>query len=233
MAVTPGDRGRFEDFDAVAQSDHWDDETKAVVFSRLAMKPPVAFFTPDEEAGARALLDRLLGQDDEPKVPVLELIDARLLRHEGDGYRYHDMPDDWDAWKRSIAALDEDAVRSYHRGFAELDALRQKHLIERVRSAPDSWHGMPGKRVFQLWMRYATTAFYSHPWAWNEIGFPGPAYPRGYKALGLDRREPFERREHDPRDPIPWLTKVEAARAEHDGSPNLSSSGADTAVEDD
>jgi len=233
MGVTPGDRGRFEDFDAVAQSDHWDDETRAVVFSRLATRAPVVFFTNDEEAVARALLDRLLAQDDEPKVPVLELIDSRLLRREGDGYRYHDMPDDGDAWKRSVWALDDEAVRRCHKRFSELDTRCQKHLIEQVRTAPGTWHGMPGTRVFQLWMRYATTAFYSHPWAWNEIGFPGPAYPRGYKALGLDRLEPFERRERDPRDPIPWLRKVEAARAEHDERPDPSRSGADTTAETD
>ena len=28
--------------------------------------------------------------------------------------------------------------------------------------------------------------------AWDEMGFPGPAYPRGYKNLGLGKREPFE-----------------------------------------
>ena len=37
------------------------------------------------------------------------------------------------------------------------------------------------------------TAFYSHPWAWNEIGFPGPAYPRGYLNLGINAREHWER----------------------------------------
>ena len=46
--------------------------------------------------------------------------------------------------------------------------------------------------VWSLWTRYVCTAFYSHPWAWNEIGFGGPAYPRGYKNLGIDRREPYE-----------------------------------------
>ena len=46
--------------------------------------------------------------------------------------------------------------------------------------------------MWSLWTRYACTAFYSHPWAWNEIGFPGPAYPRGYKNPGVDAREPFE-----------------------------------------
>ena len=52
-------------------------------------------------------------------------------------------------------------------------------------------------------MRYACTAFYSHPWAWNEIGFGGPAYPRGYKNIGLDRREPWEGPEVGAHDPKP------------------------------
>ena len=42
----------------------------------------------------------------------------------------------------------------------------------------DCWHGRPAKHVWSLWTRYACTAFYSHPSAWTEIGFPGPAYPR-------------------------------------------------------
>ena len=46
--------------------------------------------------------------------------------------------------------------------------------------------------MWSLWTRYACTAFYSHPWAWNEIGFPGPAYPRGYLNPGVDAREHWE-----------------------------------------
>ena len=40
--------------------------------------------------------------------------------------------------------------------------------------------------------------------AWDEIGFPGPAYPRGYKNPGVGEREPFEvpRRAARPRDPV-------------------------------
>ncbi len=43
-------------------------------------------------------------------------------------------------------------------------------------------------RRTQAWsvvMRAVLSAFYSHPWAWNEIGFGGPAYPRGYARLGV------------------------------------------------
>jgi hypothetical protein len=64
-------------------------------------------------------------------------------------------------------------------------------------------------------MRYACSAFYSHPWAWNEIGFGGPAYPRGYKYLALGAREPWEVPERDARDPVPWIERAEAAKKRH------------------
>jgi hypothetical protein len=54
-------------------------------------------------------------------------------------------------------------------------------------------------------MRYVVQAFYSHPWAWNEIGFGGPAYPRGYAAFGsphLGEREPWEGEESAHFDPV-------------------------------
>ena len=54
-------------------------------------------------------------------------------------------------------------------------------------------------------MRGALAAFYSHPWAWNEIGFGGPAYPRGYMRLqvGHAGREPSEADEAFEVDPVP------------------------------
>jgi hypothetical protein len=64
------------------------------------------------------------------------------------------------------------------------------------------WHGLPADRVWSLWTRYACTAFYAHPWAWNEIGFSGPAYPRGYKNAGVGRREPWEVADREDLDPV-------------------------------
>jgi hypothetical protein len=34
--------------------------------------------------------------------------------------------------------------------------------------------------------------YYGHPWAWDEIGFGGPAYPRGYMRLERGEPEPWE-----------------------------------------
>jgi hypothetical protein len=224
--TTPGGHDRFPGFDVMAEAGHWDDVTRAAVVQRLAAPSPLSFFTVHEEPTVRALCDRLLGQDAEPRVPVVEAIDARLRRGDGDGYRYVDMPEDGEAWKRSLAGLDDDARQRADRRFAALDRSTQRNLIDHVRRAEGNegnegnegkWHDMPAALVFGLWMRYAATAFYSHPWAWNEIGFPGPAYPRGYKATAPGRREPFEVAEVDARDPIPWVRRVEAARRLHAG----------------
>jgi hypothetical protein len=214
--ATPGGRQpRFVGYDVLRQVDEWDAETSAVVQARLRPVGSARFFSETEEPTARALVDRLLAQDDEPRVPVFELIDARLLSNDGDGYRYADMPADPEAWHRSLGALDDESNALHHMAFHELDVEQQMALVEAVRLSEDLWHGLPAPRLFGLWMRYSCAAFYSHPWAWNEIGFGGPAYPRGYVNIGLDRRERWERPERDAADPIPWVERAEAARKAH------------------
>jgi hypothetical protein len=185
------------------------------VRARLEHPRELHFFTEAEEPTARALVDRLLSQDNEPKIPVLEMIDERLATGCGDGYRYEDMPEDGDAWRYSIAGLDADAQELRGKPFHALDRGTQMDCIEHVQTLKSTWHGLPPQHVFALWMRYAAAAFYSHPWAWNEIGFGGPAYPRGYGNLGVDKRETWERPEHDAHDPIPWMHRAEAAKRAH------------------
>ncbi len=96
-AVTPGGKGRFPGYDVLDEVDRWDDLTAGVVLARLDPQQELSFFTPAEQATASALFDQLLAQVDEPKVPVLELVDRRLALDETDGWMYEDMPEDPDA----------------------------------------------------------------------------------------------------------------------------------------
>ncbi|HET7339242.1 MAG TPA: gluconate 2-dehydrogenase subunit 3 family protein [Candidatus Dormibacteraeota bacterium] len=194
---------RFPGFDVLAQSDHWDATTRRVVTARLDTGGGRNFFTADEEPVCRALCATLLALDGSPgEPPVFEMIDGRLAEGITDGWHYDDMPADAEAWRRSLAELER-------RGFRDADDGERRSLIEAVRADRERLAGMPGKRLFDLWMRYACTAYYAHPTAWNEIGFGGPAYPRGYKNLGLDRREPWEVEEAGARDPIPVVERAE------------------------
>ncbi|MGN7200481.1 gluconate 2-dehydrogenase subunit 3 family protein [Arthrobacter sp. SAFR-044] len=191
--------GRYPGFSTLAQAKHWDHATAAVVQSRLGLPPDVRFFTPAEEAAARALFDQLLDQHAEPRVPVVNMVDARLAEEQTDGWHYGNMPRDGEAWRVSLAALDREANSRAGCIFARLDAGQQAGLLQDICDLDQElWQGLPADRVWSLWTRYACTAFYSHPLAWDEIGFGGPAYPRGYKNLGVDRLEPFEVRDVRP-----------------------------------
>ncbi len=193
---------RFPGFDVLAQSGHWDAVTAGVVLSRVGRPPDIRFFTPAEEAAATALCDRLLGQDDgEPKVEVVPSIDARLAEQQTDGWRYADMPQDGQAWRDTLRFLDSDSRDACSRDFALAPADDQRAVIQAVQDlGAKDWHGLNAAHVWSLWTRYACTAFYAHPSAWNEIGFPGPAYPRGYKNPGVNAREPFEVADAAPAD---------------------------------
>jgi hypothetical protein len=212
-AVTPQGRGRYPGFDVLDQTDTWDDVTSGAVLARLSHPTGLAFFTPAEVAVARPLLDLLLDQDAEPRVPVLEEIDGRLAMGETDGWHHDTMPEDGEAWRRTLAALDAEARQRFSAGFGELGRRQQTALVQAVQDADDCWHGFRAAQVWSLWTRYACTAFYSHPWAWNEIGFPGPAYPRGYLNLGVDAREKWEQRDRVGADPVPAGRRIEGARA--------------------
>ena len=101
-----------------------------------------SFFPPAHEPSARALLDRLLAQDAPPKLPLFELVDARLAAGETDGWRYEDMPEDGEAWLLTVQALDDDAAARWHEGrFADLAREAQIELLLPEGFAPVMcWH---------------------------------------------------------------------------------------------
>ena len=190
---------RFPGFDVLSLARDWDQVTADVVLARTVIPPVLKFFTAAEEASAAALVDQITGQHDEARVPVLQMIDSRLAAGETDGWRYADMPEDGQAWRDTLSYLDADAFLRCGTSFAGASAVDQMALLQAVQDlGSDEWHGLPAAHVWSLWTRYACTAFYSHPAAWSAIGFPGPAYPRGYKNAGVGKLEPFEVQDAQP-----------------------------------
>jgi hypothetical protein len=177
----------------MAQQSHWDDVTARLIDGRLHVSSELRFFTPREARTVDRLAAQIVG--DPAPVPVAALVDHRLAAGETDGWRHHDLPEDAEAWRRSLAWLDADARDVAGAAFADLAPADASAIVDVVQHAGgNAWHAATGGHVWSLWTRYVCAAFYSHPYAWDEIGFPGPAYPRGYGNLGLDRREPWERR---------------------------------------
>ena len=104
-----------------------------MVLDRVANDPPIRFFDEREARTLRAFCDVVTGQDSEPRIPVLEMVDAKLHAGRLDGYRHHDMPPDPETWRRVAANLDDERSRARLRGRVRRRAGSelQHELVER------------------------------------------------------------------------------------------------------
>lgn len=203
--VTPQMHGRYPDYNVLDEIDHWDEVTRRVVLERVQSTPPLRFFTEPEARTLGAFCDVVMAQDAEPKVPVLNLVDAKLFAGKLDGFRYADMPDDRETWRLVARGLDAAARQHGSQDFAGAPPEAQRTVVQALSEGAlhgEVWDQLVPKKAWSVVMRGVLSEFYSHPWAWNEIGFGGPAYPRGYARLGVGQREAWEGAPAFERDPV-------------------------------
>ncbi len=181
----------------------WDAITREVIARRLAVPREPRFFTPAEWETLGALCDRILPQPPgRPPVPLPAYVDAKITEKHLDGYRYASLPPQGEAWRRGLAALDAEAQAAAGTRFHALAPEHQDRLITAMQHGEltsPAWGGMPCQPFFEhRVIADITHAYYAHPTAWNELGFGGPASPRGYVRMKLDTRDPWEPVEAKP-----------------------------------
>ncbi|MFZ0662248.1 MAG: gluconate 2-dehydrogenase subunit 3 family protein [Acidobacteriaceae bacterium] len=192
--------GYYPGFDTLSQQAFWDESTRKVILERVKNIPKLYFFTPEEAPIIQATFDHIIPQDDrnaEKKISIVPFVDQRLHKNRIDGYRYASMPSDRDAYRLGIAAIEEMSRTLHGCGFADLASLKQDKLLESLHdgkpeAAHETWKRMPVHRFWMLLVQDAVEVYYAHPYAWDEIGFGGPAYPRAYTRLERGEAEPWE-----------------------------------------
>jgi hypothetical protein len=192
--------GYYPGFHTLDQKNYWDAATRKLVLDRVATVPPIRFFTTEEAATMQAVIDRILPQDDRSeasRIPILPHIDERLYLNRIEGYRYEDMPSDQEAYRLACRAIDVMAHSLYRSSFATLRTMQQEIILQSLhdaepRAAQSLWRRMNLKRFWTMLVSDCCAVYYAHPYAWDEIGFGDPAYPRGYMRLEGGEAEPWE-----------------------------------------
>jgi hypothetical protein len=182
----------------------WDGITRQVIEQRLSTPDEPRFFDAVEWAALRALCDCIVPQRaNESRVPLAALLDAKLHGSSpGDGYRDARLPPMRQAWKRGLAALDAECRAVHELPFASVTPEARIALLHRAQLGDlrgPAWLGMPSDVFFANRILHDICGiYYSHPYAWSEIGFGGPANPRGYVRMVSNRRDPWEPKEIRP-----------------------------------
>ncbi len=206
--------GYYPGFHTLDQKAFWDAATRKVVLDRVDNVPEIRFFNPGQARLMKAVSERIVPQDDRDethKIPIVPWIDERLFADRHDGYRFEDMPPDREAYRLGLRGIEEIARHLHRQSFCEIGVGEQDQILEtlheaRPPAAHEIWKQLPVHRFWMLLVQDCVTVYYSHPWAWDEIGFGGPAYPRAYMRLERGEPEPWEKDEkrHE------WIAPVSA-----------------------
>ncbi len=231
-AIERDQPGYYAGFSTLDQQAFWDEATRKVVLDRMTRALPIRFFTPEEARTMGAVFDRILPQEDRSpsrRIPLLPGIDDRLFHNRIEGYRYEDMPPDQEAYRIAAKAFAEMAQTVHGKPFDELETIEQENLIQSLHAekpvaAEQTWKGVNLKRFWSLLVADCCGIYYAHPWAWDEVGFGGPAYPRGYMRLEDGQPEPWEVGEqryfwHAPLDTISDRPESENAGDDEQSNP--------------
>jgi hypothetical protein len=198
---------RFPNYHVLSKRDSlsWNDATRRAIDARLAVQDRPEFLSADEYRTLKAVCERILPQPDrsEPdKVPIAGLLDQHLKQRGESGTRYEPMPYDGESWKIGLAALEAEAQARHGVRFHALSPAEADGLLEDCQAGylqHQAWRNVPPQMFFKR--RILTDIpgmYYAHPLAWDEMGFGGPASPRGYVRLQANRRDAWEAAEAYP-----------------------------------
>jgi hypothetical protein len=190
---------RFPGYDVLSKrwTPSWNHKTREVINRRLALPNEPRFLTGEEFALVTAIAARIVPQPrHRPAVPVAAVIDHQLDRDQGDGYRHAGMPPLREAWRQGLRALDAEARAAYDAPFDQLRTSDQDALLARMQKGElkdAAWGDIASGTFFKQRLAHDIVhAYYAHPASWNEIGWGGPASPRGYVRMGFNERDPWE-----------------------------------------
>lgn len=188
----------YPGFNTLAEQDAWDDYSRSVVLKRLQPAKPT-LLRQDEIDTVRAIARNLLYESREKLLDfVVAHIDSQLASPIGESERKSMLPPQDVLVRRGLAALNGAAMEMESKPFHLCKPETQAHLLQTLQKGqaalPAVFADVPQKDLFKKLLLLSVDAFSSHPAIWSEMGYPGPAYPRGYYRI--------ERGLHDPWEPV-------------------------------
>lgn len=188
---------RYPAYDVWEQHMEWDEHTRHVVGKRRMAKLANQFFTHPEGLLLQTVVGLLVDEQRQEVLSfVMEHLDEQLTKTIGESQRKVGVPERKELYRRGMAGIDEASHAGHRKSFLALDREFQidvlSHIAKGKAEATAAWEGLGQKDFFKTLLYDVTSAYYSHPTIWSDIGYGGPAYPRGYVRVEKGLVDPWE-----------------------------------------
>lgn len=190
-------RTRYPSYDVLSEKEQWDEHTREIVTKRLGPFPGNRFLN-DHEADIVYAVARHIVYDDRKEILdyVVHHLDNILASPIGESQRKDNTPEQKTLLRRGLKAIENLAQKQFGVPFLETDIQQQFSILDNLaqgKAIPlNDWQSIPQKELFKKLATEIVSAYYSHPAVWSEIGYGGPAYPRGYVRVEMGLTDPWE-----------------------------------------
>ncbi|MBN3527219.1 gluconate 2-dehydrogenase subunit 3 family protein [Paenibacillus apiarius] len=190
-------KSHYPSFDVMKERDEWDSHTQIIVTERLREETTWQALQELELATLGAVC-RLLVADERDNVIsyILMHFDQIITSKIGEGQRKAGVPEEKTLIREGLQQLDNKARNEHGAPFDQLKGAQQSEILERLSEGKlqlsPEWTALKQKGLFKKLLGTAIDAYCSHPDIWSEIGYAGPAYPRGYVRGDIGQLDPWE-----------------------------------------
>lgn len=193
---------RYPTYDVWEQHQQWDEHTKKIVGSRRTPQVAHSFFSQQEGLLLQTVVSVLV---DDHRLEIITYVTQHLDESTaspiGESQRKVGVPPKKQLYRMGLAALEEESHAVYGTGFMSLKQAEQHVILQAISAgqiaAAGAWAGFASADFFKLLLHDTVGAYYSHPLVWSDIGYGGPAYPRGYVRVEKGLTDPWEAQGND------------------------------------
>jgi hypothetical protein len=187
----------YPTYDVLNEKNHWDDHTQSIVTSRMVNEEKSQFLTMKERQMLKGICTHLTYDDRKEIIQfVIDHIDQSLASSIGEGQRKQGVLKADFLVREGLRVLNEQAKEQFLKPYAELEPEKQQAMLEEVSKQQTAsgapWGNIKPTDFFKKLLTLTVEAYCSYPTVWSEMGYGGPAYPRGYIRTQMGQLDPWE-----------------------------------------
>ncbi|WP_047152346.1 gluconate 2-dehydrogenase subunit 3 family protein [Aneurinibacillus tyrosinisolvens] len=193
---------RYPAFDVLQAKDEWDEHTREIVLQRIETgRHTLSLLDVYQGQLLKEIASHIIYDEREDILRFIAYhVDRTIQNNAGEDQRKAGIPPEKDLIITGLGMVDKLSQGQFLLRFIELEKDKQTAVLGQLAGgiAPvlSGWDSKLQTAFFKKILALVVSAYYSYPTVWSEIGYAGPAYPRGYVRSELGLTDPWEAR-HD------------------------------------
>jgi hypothetical protein len=196
-------KSHYPSYDVLTEKENWDTVTQQIIFERTNPNRQTYFANEDKELLIAMLPILFPSHLGEVSLDVVTLFENRCANGKVIGYPKGSKYKKSQIIHLGLKNIRKQVYSQYETIFTKLPEELQHKFVEDMQKNIgylNIWQDVNPQLFFKTLLKELISIVYSDPSIWSDIGYGGPAYPRGYYAFGPEQFDSWEAKRNDKKE---------------------------------